>query len=163
MNALILYYSRTGITKKAAEAIKEELGCECEQIFDTKDRSGALGYLGAGKDATTKALTELKPILRDPGKYDLLIIGTPVWAFTMATPIRTYIFEHHTKFKDVAFFCTLGNSGDSGTFKDMQNLSHKNPLAKLTLTSKEVNDARHIDRIKEFCNAVKTEYGKRSI
>lgn len=154
MNALIIFYSRTGITRKVAEAVKEELGCECEEIFDTKDRSGAMGYLGAGKDATMKALTELKPILRDPEKYDLLIIGTPVWAFTMSTPVRTYIFEQHQKFKNVAFFCTQGASGDIGTFKEMQKLSHKEPIVKLTLTSKEVSNSDHHDKVKEFCSKI---------
>ena len=43
MKILIAYYSRTGVTRKIAEKLKEKLGCDIEEIESVKDRSGMGG------------------------------------------------------------------------------------------------------------------------
>ncbi|MEI6774938.1 MAG: hypothetical protein WCL18_09565 [bacterium] len=39
---LVLYYSRTGITKKLATFIGDVLDADIEEIVDTKNRSGVM-------------------------------------------------------------------------------------------------------------------------
>lgn len=153
--ALVVYYSRTGTTKKVAQQISNILGCDIEEIFDTKDRSGAFGYLMAGRDATKKSLTTISPITNNPGSYDIVVIGTPVWAFTMATPIRTYIQENKDKFKNVAFFCTQGGSGSDRTFKHMEELCGKTPLCQLELKTIEVVKNQFEDKTNSFADLLK--------
>ena len=77
MKTLIVYYSRTGRTKKIAEEIHKVLGGDIEEIQDMKPRSGIIGWLGAGKDARSKTLTTLKPVEKNPSQYDLIVIGSP--------------------------------------------------------------------------------------
>jgi flavodoxin len=43
MKTLVVYYSRTGTTRKVAEAIAGILRCDIEEVVDTKKRSGILG------------------------------------------------------------------------------------------------------------------------
>ena len=117
MKTLIVFYSITGTTRKVAHEIQKLLKADEEELID-KNRSGPVGYLQAGKEATLEKLTEIKPIQKDPKKYDLVIIGTPIWAYNMCSAIRTYLTEK--KLKKVAFFCTMDNSGDDRTFKKMQ-------------------------------------------
>ena len=74
---LVVFYSRTGNTKKVAQDIAQSLGADVEQLIDKKDRSGALGYMGAGKDASKEMLADIEPIKYDPAKYDLIVMGTP--------------------------------------------------------------------------------------
>ena len=104
MKKLVVYYSRTGNTHKVAEEITNGLECDIEEIIDTKNRSGPLGYIRSGRDAGNRKLTVLKDIINDPSQYDLLIIGTPLWAWHVSTPVRTYIHENQANFKDVALF-----------------------------------------------------------
>ena len=54
MKTLVVFYSRTGTTKKVGENIAKILKCDSEEIFDTKDRMGVVGYMQAGKDAMFK-------------------------------------------------------------------------------------------------------------
>jgi len=117
MKTLIVYYSRTGATKKLAGFLAEKLGAESEEIKDTVKRAGVTGYLLAGRDASLRRLTKLETIKNNPADFDLVIIGTPIWAFNMSAPIRTYLTEQKDKFKRVAFFCTMGGSGDEKAFK----------------------------------------------
>lgn len=151
MKALIVYYSRTGTTKKVAEKLQKQLNADIQEIRDTVDRSRAIGYFKSGKDAMQKKLTTLKPTKKSPSDYDLIIIGTPVWAFTISTPVRTYIKEHEKEFQNVAFFCTTGGTGDKRTLSHMQELSKK-PIATAAYTTKQVLSKNF--EIKEFVKKI---------
>ena len=87
----VVYYSRTGKTKFVAETIAAELGSEIEEIVDLKNREGKLGWMSATQDASSEKETHIAPTKKIPKDYDLLIIGTPVWAFNTTPAIRTYI------------------------------------------------------------------------
>ena len=156
MNSLVVYYSRTGTTKKVGNLISEKLSCDVEEIFDTKKRSGTSGVLRAGKDALLKKkLTTLEKIKKNPELYDLVIIGTPIWASNMSTPIRTYISEHKDKFKNVAFFCTESSQGGVKCFENMEKLCDKKPMATLEIKKKMMKKETYIDKIKNFVEEIK--------
>ncbi|MBN1871556.1 MAG: NAD(P)H-dependent oxidoreductase [Candidatus Omnitrophica bacterium] len=150
MKSLVVYYSRTGTTKKIAQAIARNLGGDIEEIIDKKDRRGPTNYLIAGKDAATKRLTEIDDTKKDISSYDIVVIGTPVWAFTMAPAIRTFITRHKESLKNIAFFCTQGGAGSKRTFKDMEELCGKRPVEVLEATTKEVMKDMFKQKISEF-------------
>jgi len=155
MKILVVFYSRSGRTKKVSEAISDILKCDKEEIFDTKNRKGIPGFLSAGTDANLRRLTEIKEIKRNPSLYDLVIIGTPVWSANISTPVRTYISLHKEDFKKVAFFCTRLGSDAEKVFMDMENLCQKKPIALLELTSKEIKRNIYTKKIEEFVKKIK--------
>ncbi|HII95832.1 MAG TPA: hypothetical protein HA367_08920 [Candidatus Methanofastidiosum sp.] len=154
MKTLVVYYSRSGNTKKIAEEISNKMNCDIEEIIDNKNRKGIIGWLKSGRDARSKKLTTIKEMRKDIGKYDLVVIGTPIWAALMAPAVRTFINENKGEFKNVAFFCTCGSSGDVKTFEDMEDFIGITPLAKLTLTRKELIGDRE-DKLKVFIKGIK--------
>jgi len=154
MKSLIVFYSRTKTTKKVAQVISKKIGGDIEEIFDTKNRKGPVGYFLSGRDATLKNLTSIKKVKKNPSKYDVVIIGTPVWAFTMSTPIRTYIHQNKGKFREVAFFCTLGSSGSKKAFKDMEKLIGKKPIALLDVKTLKVIRGNYIDKANKFVKKI---------
>ena len=50
MRSLVVYYSRTGVTKKVAEAISQMLGADIEEIIDRRDRRGPKGFFTGGRE-----------------------------------------------------------------------------------------------------------------
>jgi flavodoxin len=40
---LVVYYSRSGTTRKIAEALSEALACDLEEIVEDKSRAGSFG------------------------------------------------------------------------------------------------------------------------
>lgn len=160
MKILVVFYSRSGRTKKAAEAISDILKCDKEEIFDTKSREAILGFLSAGSDANLRRLTAIKEIKNNPSLYDLVIIGTPIWSSNISTPIRTYLSLYKEDFKKVAFFCTRLGSDSKKVFDGMKNLSQKTPLALLELTSREVVREQYMQKVKEFVKNLKEEIVK---
>ncbi len=157
MEILVAFYSRSGKTKKVAEAISDILKCDKEEIFDTKNRKEIPGFLSAGTDANLRRLTAIKEIKNNPSLYDLVIIGIPIWSSNISTPIRTYLSLCKEEFKKVAFFCTRLGSDSKKVFADMKNLSQKIPLALLELTSREVARDQYMQKVKEFIKNLKEE------
>ena len=150
MRVLIVYYSRTGTTKKVAEILKQKLNCDSEEIIDTKDRKGPMGYMLGGRDAMKEILTEIKPIEKNPADYDLVIIGTPDWASNMTPAIRTYITAQKDKLKKVAFLVTYSGSGLEKTLKRIGDLSGIQPTATLDFKTAEVAKNQTEEKINQF-------------
>ncbi|MGM5482771.1 MAG: flavodoxin family protein [Nanobdellota archaeon] len=154
MKVLVVWYSRTGITRKAGQAITKKLNADCEEIYDAVDRSGVSGSLKSGKDAIQKKTTSLKPLKKNPEDYDIVVIGTPVWAFTMCPAIRTYLKRFKGKIASAAFFCSMNSSGDKKTLQHMREISKiTTPCAEYSCKSADVkNDRFNID---EFIRKIK--------
>jgi flavodoxin len=149
MSILVIYYSRTGMTKKVGDLIVNELLCDHEEIFDAKSRKGPFGYMSAGKAASRKELTELKQVKKNPSKYDIVVIGTPVWSWNMSAPVRTYIEMYKNKFNEVAFFLTCG-SNPGKTFEDMETICGKQPKARLMLVKKDYKVGAVEGKVRKF-------------
>ena len=152
MKILVAFYSRTGVTRQAAQVLAECLSCDLEEIVDRRKRSGLLGWLRSGRDAWRKRLTEIEPATRDPGGYELVVLGTPVWAFTMAPAVRTYLAAHAPKLAKVAFLCTMGGSGAEKTFAAMVEAAGKRPVATLALKEKDVRAGRADEALRRFAD-----------
>lgn len=133
--ALVVYYSRTGNTRKVAETLAEALGAETEEIVAKKPRKGLRGWFFSGAEASRKIPAEIEPAKKDPAAYDLVAIGTPVWAWTVASPVRAYLERHGKDIKQAAFFCTMGSAGAEKTFTAMEELCGKKPLGTLALSA----------------------------
>jgi flavodoxin len=129
MKTLIVYYTRTGRTKKIAEIIQSALNCEIEMIQDIKNREGILGWLSAGREAGKKSTTELKSLQKNPSDYNIVIIGSPTWNGRVSVPIRTYIQQNQENFTNVALFST-GDIDKSGAMDDMREMLKKKSLHK---------------------------------
>lgn len=144
---LVIYYSRTGNTKKVGKEIARIKKADIEEVIDLRDRKRKIiGWIISGRDASLKKTTEIK-YSKDPSDYEKVFIGTPVWAWTLTPAIRTYLSQNN--FKKVYFFCTHG--GQKGkTFEEMEKLSKK-PEATLEIHEKELNSKETLDKIKEFC------------
>jgi len=149
MKTLVAFYSRTGNTEKIGKLISKNINADIDTITDMKNRTRRIiGWLISGKDASQKSLTKIK-YKKDPSKYDLVIIGTPIWSWTLTPAIRTYLTENNGKFKKVAFFCTSG--GNKGkAFEEMKNLSKK-PIATLEIRDKDVRKGHLQEELLKFC------------
>lgn len=155
MRALLVYYSRTGHTRKIAEAIAKELQCDVDEIVDTAKRSGPGGFMLSGRQATKKELTKIEPPKKDPSQYDIVIIGTPVWATTMSAPVRTYVAENKARLKRVAFFCTLGGFGVESVFHDLEDLTGKTADGTLAINTPSLKEGNYTDSVKQFADIIR--------
>lgn len=153
MKTLIVYYSRTQVTKKIAELIQKELKCDIEEITDDGKYNGKLGYIKGGMNASMGRTSDINPVSKNPSDYDLVIIGTPVWASNMATPIYTYLLENKNEIKKIASFCTCISGGYEKTLEKIGEVSNQNLIASEFFTAKDVENP--CEKINTFINKLK--------
>ena len=156
MKALVVYYSRTGNTRKVAQAISNALKCDIEEIIDETNRKGIINWFLAGRDASRKRLTKIKDVLKDLSSYDTVIIGGPVWAWGLDVPLRTFLTQYKDQLKDVAFFCTEGGSGGENAFRSMEEILEKRPLATLIVRQSEVIRGKYPEKVSGFVDEIRT-------
>ena len=154
MKALIVFYSRTGMTRKAADTLSKILKADVEEIFDKQNRKGLFGYLRSGREAALRIPAWIDKPKTDASLYDTIIIGTPVWAGNMSSPIRAYIEENLAKFRKVAFFCTMGGSRSDNCFYSMQELCGKKPVAFVALKKREVKKDYYQHKLEGFAEEI---------
>lgn len=135
---LVVYYSRTGRTRRIAEAIAARLPVDIEPIQDGGRRSGIRGYLRSLLEAMQNRVIRISPRSKDPSDYDLIILGTPVWAHKMCSPMRAYITAQQQQFRKIAVFCTQGGSGGSKVADKVAELCGRRPAATLVLNEDEI-------------------------
>lgn len=128
---LVAYYSWTGNTAKVAKLLAETLSADIEEIREVKPRSGPFALAATAIASVLKMSPPILKPTKSVADYDVVILGCPVWASNMATPMRTYIMRENPKIKQVAFFCTLGGSGGKAALGRMAALCGRTSLADL--------------------------------
>lgn len=111
MYILCVYYSRTGSTEKLMKEISQSLKCECVRLDDGVDRTGKMGWLRSGMQAMARqipVIKELKTVL-PLSAYDLIIIGTPVWAGRCSSPVRSFLQRYGSQIRRAAYVITRGS------------------------------------------------------
>lgn len=150
---LVIFYSRSGHTKLIGDSIVNTCRADLE-VIKNGARRGLIGYLRSGYEAMHKRLPVIDPIEKDLSHYELIVVGTPVWAANIASPVRTFITNYKDQFKDVAFFCTLGGSGAEKVFEDMTELCGKAPVATLSVTDDEIKLTSYQGKLDRFINSL---------
>ena len=133
MNGLIVYFSRTGRTRRVAEAIQAATGFDLEEIEEEGGRGGPLGWLKSGMESTRRMLPKIRPLAHDPSEYDIVVIGTPIWASNMSSPVRAFVVEHRDNISRIALFCTGDGDEPEKVFAPLSELLGREPLATLGL------------------------------
>lgn len=109
MKILVVFYSKTGKTRQIGNEIAKLLKADVDEIVDLKNRKGIIGWIKSGRDEMKGYQTTIEN-QKDPNQYDLVIIGTPVWAWGSTPAARAYVIKFKDKLKKVAMFSTSGDT-----------------------------------------------------
>ena len=150
MKTLIIYFSRTGMTRKVAENLRTKLNADIEEIKDPTDRAGVVGYFRCGKESIKKILAPIEDIKSDLTTYDLVIIGTPIWGWNMSSPVRSFVTNYTGKLSRIAVFCTQGGSGADKAVAEIETLVGKKILASVAINNKEMNTGQFETKLEKF-------------
>lgn len=155
MKTLVVYYSRDGHTKMVAEEISKTVGADIYEIKELQSRDGIMGWLLACKDAMLKKATAIEVSTIEPANYDCVIIGSPVWALTIPSAVRSWLSQYGKGLKKTIFFVTMGGNGDKRAFSHMEVLCVNKPLLTTTFIDKEIARGEHKAKLDAFVTQIK--------
>jgi menaquinone-dependent protoporphyrinogen IX oxidase len=163
MKVLVTWYSRTGHTRSVGESLARQLDGAAEPIVGTRSREGVSGYLRSLAESVAALPAAIAPPLHDPARFDLVVIGTPVWAWGLASPVRAFARAQAAAIRRTAFFCTMGGSGSDRAFDDLQRELGRSPVATLALTERDLADRTRLQaRTAHFVAALRANHAHAS-
>ena len=122
---LIVYYSLTGNTQFIAEALRDSIEADILELKPIKELNPESGtkFMWGGFQSTMKKKPELMDFNINPLEYDLIILGTPVWAWNISPPMRPFLSKSDLSSKKVALW--MSHAGDGvkamGRFKEIMD------------------------------------------
>ncbi len=157
MRTLVVFYSRGGHTRRVAQSLAARLDADIEEIREARDASGLLHGVRLAFEALLGRETPIRPLVRDPRAYDLVVVGTPVWAGSLAPPVRTYLEVERDRLRSSAFFCTHCGSGVARAFRQMREIVRRGPVEVLSVHDREVTTHALRARVSAFIATLKHE------
>lgn len=159
MKNIIVYYSLEGNTELAAKACAEKLGADLLRLEPVKAYpTGKVSkFVWGGKSAMMSETPKLQPYTFKPAAYDRIIFGFPVWASTIAPPLRTFIRSHDLKGKHfAAIACQTADGAPKAFTKLRAELGIEALDAELILLDPKTSpDPGNEAKIAAFCDKLR--------
>lgn len=141
MNILVAYFSATGTTKKAAQDLAKGLDADAYEIKPEKlYTSEDLNWM----DKKSRSSIEMQDKTSRPeivkgdidiSKYDKILIGYPVWWYTVPTIINSFLEAYEFSNKDIVLWATSGGSGFGSAKNDLSKSTKANISEGMILNS----------------------------
>ena len=121
---LVVYYSLTGKTESVARAIADASDGQLYKITvaksypsDSKARRAELE-----KEIENNYLPPLVAANVNPENYDIIFLGSPVWANHISQPVKAFLAQYNLTGKRVIPFVTHSGGGRGKSFDDVASL-----------------------------------------
>ncbi len=152
MKSLVVYYSLTGKTKLAAQAVAEALNATLVEIKERRPIPMPLVYLSGGFGALTNRGREIDPVDVDLKQYDRILIGSPMWASRPTPAINSFIYQTDFEGRSVIPFFTMGGNNAERALANIQCKIEKKGgkvAGSFAITSSKASNEEIIDGAKE--------------
>lgn len=158
-STLIVVYSYSGNTRRAAQILQDVTGGDLLEINTRRDYAGGMAAMAVQTriECATGLLPGLDVELPDIEKYDRILIGGPVWSYTVATPLSRFLSEMDFTGKQIAPFWT--DAGSPGEYESSFNSQVRGGevLAGLGLSgSSRLSDEEVTRRLEEWLNTLQS-------
>ena len=134
MSALVAYFSATGTTAKAAQALAEAAGADLYEIKPAVPYTSAdLNWM----DKRSRSSVEMndkrfRPALADANApvdgHNVVFLGFPIWWYIAPTIVNSFLEAYDFSGKTIVLFATSGGSGLGRAVSDLQGSA---PCAKI--------------------------------
>ena len=118
---LVVYYSLTGNTAEVADAIVSYTGAdvfEIKTVAEYPTDSGERKKL-IQSDIDAGRLPKINAGPNNLQKYDVIFIGSPVWANGLSLPVQAFLTNNNLSGKRVYPFISHAGGGRGDSFKDV--------------------------------------------
>lgn len=158
MKTLVVYFSASGRTAKAAGKLANLLGADAYEIRPQEPYTKAdLNWM----NKKSRSSVEMKDGNCRPGimtgdidlsKYEALCLGFPIWWYTAPRVIQTFLEAYDLSGKTIVLFATSSSSGFGKTADDLALSAPKSNIKEGSVLSGILTDGK-IRALAESCKA----------
>lgn len=117
MSSLVVYFSATGTTARAATRLAQAIGADLFEIVPERPYSAAdLNWNDRSSRSSVEMANEscrpaIASLVDNMDDYDTVYVGFPVWWYVEPRIVDTFLEAHDLAGKTVVPFATSGGSG----------------------------------------------------
>ncbi|MBV8273450.1 MAG: flavodoxin family protein [Cupriavidus sp.] len=149
-NIAVVFYSRTGTTREAAQMLADRLDCPIFEIADTVSRSGLWGDVRCVLDNVLRRHVPYRytgPALTDCEK---LVVMAPVWVGHLAAPMRSFLKDHRTFQGGLAAVAIMASRGGFRAAEEIAMTVGRPPHPALVLLQRDIASGEALQDINDF-------------
>ena len=151
---LVVTYSYTGHCRQLAQLLCSQQGWPMAEIRDSRPRSGLRGLTRCLLDAWLRRRPPIQYDGPPPVQFDAVVLVSPIWAYRLAGPMRSFVAQMRDELPDVAVVSVMGNSGAPNAVAEIGQLLGHPPLLSTAFTAREVEDGSCAGWLQAFGTAV---------
>lgn len=144
---LVVCYSSTGVSKRAAQLLCSQRGWPLGEVADVKPRAGAAGTLRSVLDSLLRRKPPIRYTGPDPADFRTVVLVAPVWACSLAGPMRSFVADNADQLRRVAVVSTMGSAGASGAVAEVARYLGRAPVLAAAFTQRELEDGSGTHRL----------------
>lgn len=100
---LVVYFSRMGYVKKVAYEYANKIGADLYEITTSENVGGTLGFWWCGRFGVMRSDMPINKPDVSVSCYDEVIVCSPIWVFSLAAPVRTFLKQMSGKINNVSY------------------------------------------------------------
>lgn len=152
---LVVFYSYTGTSRLVAQTLCQIQSWNQVEITDRDAREGWPGTLRCIFDSIFRREPRIDvPTVNFLG-YDAVVLVSPIWAYRLAGPMRSFVSQYSLRLPDVAIISVMGSRGAPNAEAEIVELLGRSPLMSTAFTANEVNNWSFANRLDAFARAIR--------
>ena len=140
---LVVSFSWTGTCTRLAKLMcNQQPGWQLGEIRLEKPRKGQAGYWRCVLDSVLR----LRPAIRYEGPFprdfDAVVLVSPIWAFSLAGPMRSFVHTRRDHLPDVAVVSVMGGAGAANAVREVERIIGRPSALNAAFTMQEVESGQ---------------------
>ncbi|HEY9023742.1 MAG TPA: flavodoxin [Burkholderiaceae bacterium] len=152
---LVVVYSRTGRSLRLAQRLCNQLGWSLGEIREIEPRRGAGGRLRRLWDSLLRRCPGIEYRGPSPRDFDLVVLISPLWAYRIAAPMRSFLTLSSGSMPEVAVISVAPSRGASGAVAEVGKRTGRVPRLSAAFTRDEIDDGSCTPRLFSFANTLR--------
>ncbi len=149
VRTLVVYYTSGNASERVAADIAAIFGADLERIIESRPRKWS--FFSGGAAAIFGTSVKLEPDVHDPADYGRVFVLSPVWAWRMAPPVRSWLKAHAGSLPEAAYGTISGDTEPEKIVAAMAKLAKRQPFAYAGFSESDFepeNRARYIEKLR---------------
>jgi hypothetical protein len=151
---LVVAYSYTGTSRRLAQLLAGLQQWTLAEVREVRPRSGVAGTWRCLMDSVFRRCPQIRYDGPNPGDFNAVVLVSPIWAYRLAGPMRSFVASQHASLRDVAVISVMGESGAPNAVAEVSRLTGRTPLMNAAFKTREVDDGSCAGRLQAFGKAV---------
>ena len=147
---LVVFYSYTGTSRELARLLAAQQGWALGEIVELQRRAGAQGTWRCLLDSLLRRRPAIRYQGPDPAGQDMVVLVSPIWAYRLAGPMRSFVAQQAVALGRVAVVSVMGSAGALNAVNEIAGLLGRAPVGSAAFTSREVLDGSYAARLQQF-------------